>query len=291
MNVSHPDLQMHDQSAMIAAHLEAMYPTYNIELVVMQAEDAYDANLISRLRAYGPISEVSAFQPSSSSVTVDLSKPGKLSLFNGLRRYWHPVAELPIASSSTNTESPLESLISLLQTLPSASHPHLLNNILTSLLHLASSHLPTIAQMLLGETSTRQAQNIIAGAAIGNGWGLPIELQGVYVLPKAVGAQAARMDAADSLPATRASSPVPGDFDHITRIKPLRESMIKEAAYYCHIRRIPTVNHRLWDRTIGSVGGLGGDKARMQGVGEARGKGGINSLEKLTEGMPGGISN
>jgi hypothetical protein len=99
------------------------------------------------------------------------------------------------------------------------------------------------------------------------------------------------MDAADSLPATRASSPVPGDLDHITRIKPLRESMIKEAAYYCHIRRIPTVNHRLWDRTIGSAGGPGGDKARMKGVGEARGKGGINSLEKLTEGMPGGISN
>jgi hypothetical protein len=65
---------------MIAAHLEAMYPTHIIELVVIQAEDAYDASLVSRLRAYGPTSEVSAFQPSSSGVTVDLSKPGKLSL-------------------------------------------------------------------------------------------------------------------------------------------------------------------------------------------------------------------
>jgi cytoplasmic tRNA 2-thiolation protein 2 len=143
-------------------------------------------------------------------------------------------------------------------------------------------------QLLLGETSTRQAQNIIAGAAIGNGWGLPIELQGVYVIPKAVSSAADRKDRTeddDSLPVTRASTPISGaDLDHITRIKPLRESMIKEAAYYCHIRRIPTVNHRLWDRTIGSVGGQVGDKVRMKGVGEARGKGGINSLEKLTEG-------
>lgn len=65
---------------MIAAHLEAMYPTHNIELVVIQAEDAYDVSLVSRSRAYGASSEVSAFQPSSSSVTVDLSKPGKSSL-------------------------------------------------------------------------------------------------------------------------------------------------------------------------------------------------------------------
>lgn len=108
------------------------------------------------------------------------------------------------------------------------------------------------------------------------------------MLPKAVGAVSARAagpEDDDSMPVTRTSTPVPGgDVDHITRIKPLRESMIKEAAYYCHIRRIPTVNHRLWDRTIGSAGGLGGDKSRMKGVGEARGKGGINSLEKLTEG-------
>jgi cytoplasmic tRNA 2-thiolation protein 2 len=135
--------------------------------------------------------------------------------------------------------------------------------------------------LLLGETSTRQAQNIIAGAAIGNGWGLPIELQGVYMFPKfgpSVPTLPSTVD--DSLPVTRSSTPVPQPADHITRIKPLRESMIKEAAYYCHIKRIPTINHRMWDRTIGSMTG----QIRIKGVGEARGKGGINSLEKLTEG-------
>lgn len=108
------------------------------------------------------------------------------------------------------------------------------------------------------------------------------------MLPKAAGAvtaNAAGTDEDDSIPVTRTSTPIPwGDSNHITRIKPLRESMIKEAAYYCHIRRIPTVNHRMWDRTIGTVSGPGGDKSRMKSVGEARGKGGINSLEKLTEG-------
>lgn len=185
-------------------------------------------------------------------------------------------------TSSSAAQSPLASLTALLQTLPSASHPHLLNNILNSLLQLACSYLPNIGQLLLGETSTRQAQNIIAGAAIGNGWGLPIELQGVYVFPK-FGASILpqQPNVNDSLPVTRASSPVTAPADHITRIKPLRESMIKEAAYYCHIKRIPTVNHRMWDRTIGSMTG----QVRTKGVGEARGKGGINSLEKLTEGM------
>lgn len=127
---------------------------------------------------------------------------------------------------------------------------------------------------------------IIAGAAIGNGWGLPIELQGAHALSKA-GVSLARTRGEDSSPATRTATPVPSpdsDSDHVTRIKPLREAMYKEAAYYCHIKRIPTVNHRLWDRTVGTVGAQAGDKSRMKGVAEARGKGGINSLEKLTEG-------
>lgn len=63
---------------MIATYLEGMYPTYNIELVVIQAEDAYDASLVSRLRAHGPDANSATSLPSSSSVTVDLSKPGKL---------------------------------------------------------------------------------------------------------------------------------------------------------------------------------------------------------------------
>lgn len=69
---------------MIAAHLEEMYHTYNIELVVIQAEDAYDASLVSRLRAHGFESDSATSLPSSSSVTVDLSKPGQSNLVSGL---------------------------------------------------------------------------------------------------------------------------------------------------------------------------------------------------------------
>ncbi|KAJ9125174.1 hypothetical protein QFC22_000128 [Naganishia vaughanmartiniae] len=256
--------EVEDQSSMIDQHLNERYPDYNIELVVIRAEEAYSTDLPQRLQAYDLASTPESTSSAHHGVMIDLTKP-----------------ELPIIKSSSASQSPLESLTALLQTLPSASHPHLLNNILTSLLQLACSYLPNIGQLLLGETSTRQAQNIIAGAAIGNGWGLPIDLQGVYVFPKFGASVLPQHNIGDdSLPVTRASTPVPAA-DHITRIKPLRESMIKEAAYYCHIKRIPTVNHRMWDRTIGSMTG----QTRIKGVGEARGKGGINSLEKLTEGV------
>ncbi|KAJ9093138.1 hypothetical protein QFC19_008481 [Naganishia cerealis] len=259
--------EIEDQSTMIAETLAQRYPNYNIDLVVIRAEEAYSVDLISRLQAYGTTSASDPTPSEHHSVSVNLTKP-----------------ELPIITSGSTAQSPLESLTTLLQTLPSASHPHLLNNILTSLLQLACSYLPNVRQLLLGETSTRQAQNIIAGAAIGNGWGLPIDLQGVYVFPKfGVNILQKQNTSDDSLPVTRTSTLVEPAADHITRIKPLRESMIKEAAYYCHIKRIPTVNHRMWDRTIGSMSGQAGDKIRIKGVGEARGKGGINSLEKLTE--------
>ncbi|KAJ9108819.1 hypothetical protein QFC21_000139 [Naganishia friedmannii] len=255
--------EIEDQSPMISKFLDERFPDYNIELVVIRAEEAYSTDLANRLQAYALASVSESTQSAHHGVTVDLTKP-----------------ELPIVTSSSTSQSPLESLTALLQTLPSASHPHLLNNILTSLLQLACSYLPNIGQLLLGETSTRQAQNIIAGAAIGNGWGLPIDLQGVYVFPKFGATAPPQQDSRDdSLPVTRSSTPVSQPVNHITRIKPLRESMIKEAAYYCHIKRIPTVNHRMWDRTIGSMTG----QVRIKGVGEARGKGGINSLEKLTE--------
>ncbi|GHJ85675.1 hypothetical protein NliqN6_2077 [Naganishia liquefaciens] len=257
VDFSHIIPEMQDQSAAMADYLETAYPHHAIELVVIRAEEAYDPALVQRLRAYGRGAKDgdavggASGEAHAVAVAVDLTQP-----------------ELPISSGSTTSvvESPLESLTSLLTTLPAASHPHLLTQILTSLLHLAASHLPAITHLLLGETSTRQAQGIIAGAAIGNGWGLPIDLQGVHVLPTAGHGGG-------------------GGGGDVTRIKPLREAMFKEAAYYCHIKRIPTVNHRLWDRTVGTLGaGAGpGDKSRIKGVGEARGKGGINSLEKLTE--------
>lgn len=74
---AHPNSQLQDVSAMIAVHLEEMYPTHNIELVVIQAEDTYDSSLVSRLRAYGVSLDNAASLPASSSVTVDLLKPGQ----------------------------------------------------------------------------------------------------------------------------------------------------------------------------------------------------------------------
>lgn len=273
---------------MIAAHLETMYPHHAIELVVIRAEEAYDPALVERLRAYGqePDAAAAAASRVAHAVSVNLTQPGahRSVVYTSIHALTPP-AELPISSTASTAASPLESLTSLLTTLPSASHPHILANILTSLLHLVASHLPGIAHLLLGETSTRQAQMIIAGTAIGNGWGLPIELQGAHAVPKA--GRPARTRGDDASPVTRrTTTPVPfPDTDHVTRIKPLREAMYKEAAYYCHIKRIPTVNHRLWDRTAGTAGvAQAGDKTRIKGVAEARGKGGINSLEKLTEG-------
>lgn len=65
---------------MIARHLEELYPNYNIEFVVIQAEDAYDARLVSRLRAYDAVTSLSTSLAPSTSVTVDLTRPGKTSL-------------------------------------------------------------------------------------------------------------------------------------------------------------------------------------------------------------------
>jgi hypothetical protein len=71
----------------------------------------------------------------------------------------------------------------------------------------------------------------------------------------------------------------------VVRIKPLKDSMVKEAAYYCHLRRIETSNWNGWDGFVplDVAGGQAGGNAR-KAVGDSRGKGGVNSLERLTEG-------
>jgi hypothetical protein len=73
-----------------------------------------------------------------------------------------------------------------------------------------------------------------------------------------------------------------GGKGRIVRIKPMRDVMVKEAAYHCHTRGIETYNFRGWDTFEGSA--QVGSGARKVVVGEARGKGGVRSLEKLTEG-------
>ena len=61
---------------MIAAHLETMYAQYEIELVVIRAEEAYDPALVERLRAYGQQSEAAAASRVAHAVSVDLTQPG-----------------------------------------------------------------------------------------------------------------------------------------------------------------------------------------------------------------------
>jgi hypothetical protein len=50
----------------------------------------------------------------------------------------------------------------------------------------------------------------------------------------------------------------------------MKDVTLKEAALYCHLRGIPTVNHRKWTSEAG-------------GGSDARGKG-VHTIESLTEG-------
>jgi cytoplasmic tRNA 2-thiolation protein 2 len=57
------------------------------------------------------------------------------------------------------------------------------------------------------------------------------------------------------------------------QLKPLKDITIREAAIWCHNARLPTMNSRGW----------GGVKGKDDGKRDARGKGGVASLEMLTE--------
>lgn len=72
----------------------------------------------------------------------------------------------------------------------------------------------------MGETSTREAQRVISGTAMGRGWALPLELA------------ASRTKQEQSW----------------KNMKPMKEITVKDAAICCHLRGVPTVNHRLWGR-------------------------------------------
>ncbi|KAK4688458.1 cytoplasmic tRNA 2-thiolation protein 2, partial [Tremellales sp. Uapishka_1] len=158
-----------------------------------------------------------------------------------------PILERPNRASSSSSPTPLHSLQSLLASLPPPSRPALLSNILSTLLHCASATLPNISHLILGETSTRQAQRVISGTASGRGWALPLELADSYTLPSS----------------------------KIVRLKPMREMSMKEVTIYCHTKRLSSFNERKWDHA---------------GPAGKRGKGGIGSLEMLTEQFIAGLS-
>lgn len=157
-----------------------------------------------------------------------------------------------MASSSSSTSTPpLESLRNLLSSLPPPSRPSLLSRILDHLLTLAANSLPDISHLLLGETSSRQAERIVSGTALGRGWALPLELAAAYKLPSLGDDEVSR----------------------VTQLKPIKDITIREAAIWCHLAKIPSVNSRGW----------GGIKGKDDGKRDARGKGGVASLEMLTE--------
>lgn len=152
---------------------------------------------------------------------------------------------LPILPQASSSKTPLESLQSLLASVPHPSRPALMSHILNALLTAVSTYLPNISHLLIGETSTRQAERIISATASGRGWALPLELATTLKLDNGV-----------------------------KRISPMKDLSYKEAAFSCRIRRLETRNYRGWDRT---KVGASSDKR------EARGKGGAMSIEGLTE--------
>jgi cytoplasmic tRNA 2-thiolation protein 2 len=201
--------------------MQELAESRGMDFIGLRAEDVFDPALGAKLGRAGN---------SADQVFADLSHP-----------------DLPIASSSTS-KSPLESLRDLLSSLPPPSRPSLLSRILDHLLALAANSLPNISHLLLGETSSRQAERIISGTALGRGWALPLELAAAYKLPQA-------------------------ESNQVTQLKPLKDITIKEAAIWCHNNRLSTMNSRGW----GSV------KGKDDGKRDARGKGGVASLEMLTE--------
>jgi len=200
--------------------LKAMAEERGWTFVGVLAEDAFDPTFVSRLG--GQTTEGKA-------VGVNLAEPG------------FPLISTP---SSSSTSTPLDQLQALLTALPAPSRPALLENILNALLTCVAETLPNIGTLLVGETSTREAQRVISGTASGRGWSLPLELAVSRALPTK---------------------------NKVVRIKAMKELSLKEAAFWCHGRHVPTFNERRWDSTVGGT--------RR----DARGKGTIASIEALTE--------
>ncbi|WWC68416.1 uncharacterized protein I206_102343 [Kwoniella pini CBS 10737] len=194
----------------------------------LKAYDVYDANLKNKIRKIVGLSEEKEFE--SSGIAVDLKNPD-LPIF-------------PIASSSSSTSTPLDQLRSILATLPPASRPSLLSSILNSLITVTSDIIPNVSHVLLGETSTRQAQRLISGTALGKGYTLPLEL------------------AVTNKP-----------YSKYTILKPMKDITIKEVSIYTHLKGLNSIvrNDRKWDYS--------GPISKK----DSRGKDHTRSLESLTE--------
>lgn len=187
--------------------MEVMARGRGLAFLGVRAEEVFDQDLAKRLGG----GEQRTF-PSS----VNLRNSGKFAYTDQAK------SDLPIIAGSSTPPPPLTRLQTLLSSLPPASRPSLLQNILDHILNLAARYLPNVSHLLLGETSTREAQRVISATALGRGWALPLALTG-----------ALHLDAS-------------AEDEKVLRLKPMKEITLKEAAIHCHLRRMPTVNQRQW---------------------------------------------
>lgn len=128
----------------------------------------------------------------------------------------------------------------------------MMSNILTALIQHAATTLGDVSHVLIGETSTREAQRVISGTATGRGWSIPLELAPALGLRHEAGD-----DSESEAQAAKRSF----------RVKALKDVSLKEAAIYCQLKGVRTVNERRW---------------ATEQVG-MRGKAKAPSLEMLTE--------
>ncbi|WVW80374.1 hypothetical protein I302_102355 [Kwoniella bestiolae CBS 10118] len=207
--------------------------------VGLKAEDVYDGGLRKKIRGIVGLPKEAEGEErvDGDGVAVDLKNP-----------------DLPLfPSSSSSSSTPIDQLRSILSALPAASRPSFLSSILDSLITTTSQIIPDTKHILLAETSTRQAQRLIAGTALGKGYTLPLDLS---VINKS------------SLSITDGSK------RDIVRLKPMKDISFKEVAIYTHLRGLNGLvrNARNWDNA--------GPQGRK---GDSRGKGNTRSLESLTE--------
>lgn len=184
------------------------------------------------------------------------------------------------SSSSSSPTTPLTHLRNLLTSLPPSSRPQLLSHILSSLLTTVAHTLPHISHVLMGETSTRQAERLISGTALGRGWQLPLELAAVRAEP-ALPSLGHLISSAEAEAEAEVEAKAEGEKREIigfTWLKPMSDLTAKEAAIYCHLRSLSsfTYNARHWD-SAGPPPAAG----KM--------KGGVKSLEMLTENFIAGL--
>ncbi|ORX34106.1 hypothetical protein BD324DRAFT_594457 [Kockovaella imperatae] len=194
--------------------LQGVAAARGLKFIAVKAEDVFDVGLAARL---------------------GLQKASERPM---------PVLEVGIhdagmsLKATTSSETPLQSLKRMLATLSPASRPAFLCNVLDAILEQVARGLPDVSHLLLGETSTRQAQRIISGTALGRGWSLPLEL------------------------ASSCKS------EGYYQVRAMKDISIKEASMYCWVNRRAMQNHRKWTAGDLHSGSRGKGSTSLEGLTE-----------------------